>query len=429
MDSEELLQKKEYKFSRIMYIIESMLEWFISILTSGAYLAKIATAIGISDSLTGILSSSLSLMCVFQIFAIAFARKKSVKRSVVILHAINQLFYSLIFVAPLFDVSNIVKTTLFISFLFIGHIFANVVSSPKINWFMSLVPEKSRGDYTANRQIVSLIGGVVVTLVVGLAMDHFESVGNTDGAFLFCGIGVFAFALIHTLTLVLSAEKPNSDFSKEEKTDIISLLKDKSLLKVIAVSVLWAVANGVSTPFYGTYQIKELGFSMLFVSVLSFIYATARLVFEKPLGRFADKHSFSAMLNICFFIEAAAFLINIFTVPENGKILFTIHYVLYAIGLAGISNCSINLIYDYVANKKIIGALALRGVFSGVFSFLTTFVTSFLVEKIQANGNCLFGINVYAQQVVSAIGAVVAVLSIIYINTVLKKTPDIRKEP
>ena len=69
--------KDVYKFSRLMYILEAAFEYFISLLVTGTYLAKITSSLGISDSLTGILTAFVSLGCGFQIIALFLAHKKS----------------------------------------------------------------------------------------------------------------------------------------------------------------------------------------------------------------------------------------------------------------------------------------------------------------------------------------------------------------
>ena len=98
METQNTLTKDKYRSSRILYIIEATLEYFISLMVSGAYLAKITSSIGLSDSLTGILSSIISLGCGFQIVAIFLANKQPVKRWVTILHSINQLAFALIYI-------------------------------------------------------------------------------------------------------------------------------------------------------------------------------------------------------------------------------------------------------------------------------------------------------------------------------------------
>ena len=74
--------KDVYKRSRLLYIIEAALEYFISITVTGAYLATLTNSLGFSDSLTGILTSFVSLGCGFQIIAIFLANKRPVKRCV-----------------------------------------------------------------------------------------------------------------------------------------------------------------------------------------------------------------------------------------------------------------------------------------------------------------------------------------------------------
>lgn len=413
-------QKDIYKTSRFLYILEAALEYFISLLVTGAYLAKITSAIGMSDTTTGILTSFVSLGFGFQILAIFLANKRPVKRWVTLLHCLNQLAFALIYFIPLFDISHGAKIILFIILLLMGHILNNVVNSPKINWFMSLVEDKRRGAFTANKEMVSLIGGMIFSFLMGSIIDRMESSGNINDAFIVCGGSIFILMLLHSFTLIFSKEKPAED---KEKTSSVQLLKellaDKNLFKVIFVSVLWSIVNYSSTPFYGSYQIKELGFSMTFVSVLSAAYAVVRSIFSRPMGKFADKYSFAKMLNICFIIALVGFIINGFTVPDNGKVCYTVYYMLYAVAMAGINSATINLIYDYVDKEKRIGALALKSTFCGFTGFFTTLIVSPLVGFIQKNGNELFGVRVYAQQVVSFISAVMLIILIVYLNAVI----------
>ena len=46
------VKKDRFKLSRVLYIIEAALEYFISIMVSGAFLAKVTMYIGLSDNLT-----------------------------------------------------------------------------------------------------------------------------------------------------------------------------------------------------------------------------------------------------------------------------------------------------------------------------------------------------------------------------------------
>ncbi len=416
------MDKDIYKTSRFLYILEATFEYFISLLVTGAYLAKVTSAIGMSDTLTGILTSFVSLGFGFQVIAIFLANKRPVKRWVTILHSLNQLFFATIYLVPFIKLTQAQKAVIFIVFLLLGHIINNMVNSPKIDWFMSLVDDKKRGSFTASKEMVSLIGGMVFSFAMGTVIDRFEAVGDLNGAFIVCGISVLVLMLMHSATLIFSKEKVSEEQKKIPIKQLLSeLIKDKNLFKVILISVLWNVVNYSATPFYGSYQIKELGFSMTFVSILSALYAIVRSIFSKPMGKFADKYSFAKMLNICFIIMFVGFAVNVFTVPKNGKVLYTIYEVLYAIAMAGINSATINLIYDYVDKEKRIGALALNSTFAGFAGFFTTLIVSPLVSYIQNNGNVFLGLNVYAQQVLSVIAVIGLVGLIVYLNTVVKK--------
>lgn len=416
------MERDIYKTSRTLYIIEATLEYFVSLMVAGVYLAKLTTAIGLSDSFTGILTSLVSLGCGFQIFSIFFAGRKSVKKVVTIFHTLNQLFFALIYFVPIFNLSRKVKSLIFTVLLLLGHSLNNVIHAPKINWYMSLVDDHKRGRFTANKEIVSLITGVLFNTGMGAIVDEFERVGNLNGAFIFCGIGVFVLALSHSLTLIFSKEKEiELDTHDSVKNNIKGVLKDKTILKVVLVPVIWSIANYASTPFFGTYQVKELGFSMLLVSIISAVGAFSRALFSRPFGRFADKRSFANLISVCFIFELVAFAVKCFVVPTNGKYLYFLYVVLFSIGMAGINSGTINLIYDYVDYKKRTSALAVQSTATGLIGFLTTFVVSFLVEKIQLNGNRFLGLNVYAQQVVSCISVVFILIGIVYVNLVVKK--------
>ncbi len=409
------MEKDIYKTSRFLYVLEAAFEYFINILLGGAYIAKVTTSLGMNDGLTGIITSIVSLASTFQIVAIFLAKRKPVKRWVTLFHTINQLFFASVYLVPFFNFSVTAKMVLFIVFFLLGHIINQIINAPKINWFMSLVDDKKRGSFTATKEMVSLLGGMTFTFIIGSVMDHYETVGNNVGAFIFCSLGIFALTALHTCTLIFSKEKSLGEATViENKQPIMELLKNKNLLKVIFISSLWQMATYMTTPFYGTYQIKELGFTMTFISVLSIIFSLSRVAVSKVVGKFADK-SYVGVLKFCFTFGFLCLFIQIFTVPANGKVFYIIYYVLYAVAMSGIDNCEMNLVYGLVNEQERVGALALRMTIKGLTGFLTTLAISPLVNYIQANGNKFFGFNVYAQQVVSALGAIVVLIALIYL--------------
>ena len=116
---EGITEQDIYKKSRILYIIEATLEYFIAMAFGEVYICRLTEYLGFNDSLTGILSAFVSLGCGFQLIAIFLQNKRPVKRWVTFLHVVNQLFFALIYLTPFLKISTEVKIVLFILFFYL----------------------------------------------------------------------------------------------------------------------------------------------------------------------------------------------------------------------------------------------------------------------------------------------------------------------
>ena len=406
--------------SRIWIIIEAALEYFISLMVTGAYLARITSSLGFSDSLTGILSSFVSLGCVFQLGSIAFFRRmRGVKKPIVVFLAVNQLLFVLVYLTPVLPLSSGMKTALFLVCFCGAYLVANLITPTRSSWFISLVDDRARGIFTARKEIVSLLGGMTFTYITGAVIDHLEENGQQRLAFILGAATIFVLMVLHAVCLLM-IRPPQEEAKKVSSLQAFrEILKDKTLLKIVLVGILWHIAAGVATPFYGAYQIKELGFSMTFISILHIAYSLVRVAFSPVMGRYADRHSFSRMVNLCFGIAGASFLVNCFTVPENGKVFYTAYFCLHAISMAGINSAITNLVFDYVKGEKRRGALAVNSAAGGVAGFLSTCLMSPTVALIQKNGNTLLGIPLYPAQFVSGAALLVVAALILYVRRVV----------
>ncbi len=422
------MNKDIYKTSRICYVIEETSHYLITLLITGAYLAKLTLSLGFSDSLTALLGSFVNLGCVFQLLAIAIFKRGSVKKKVTIIYTINEFLFALLYLTPFLKTGSGSRTAVFIFFLFGGYFLLNIVSSPKTSWFMALIPDKRRGRFTAYKEGVSLITGIVFRFSMGLLIDHFDMTGNTTASFITCGLVVFTLMIIHTLSLVFSKEKVvESDDAKNLSFFKITkeLLCDKNTFSIIALSILWASCNAFTTPFLGTYQIKELGFNMSYVAVLSAVYSVTRIISSMFLGRYADKNSFSKMLRICYILVSASFVAITFTVPKNGHIMYLVYEMLMAAAMGGINSAEINLVFDLVAPDKRRSALSVKHTFGGIFGFTATLIATPFLSFLQSANLSLFGIDVYAQQVLAFISFLLTLVLIMYVSKLIAKNKNL----
>lgn len=406
----------KYRRTRILYILQADFEYFISLLVAGSFLAAVTAQLGISDSLTGVISAIISLGQAFQLLSIFI--RKNIKRKVVLFSAMNQLVFMCLYVLPLMGLPPGWKTALFIGAVTLAYFLYNIVHPKKIDWFMSMVEDGNRGRYTSVKEMVSLLTGMVFSYVMGSMSDYYRSIGQIRKSFAICAGVIFVLTVLHTMTMVLAAEKEEREgvSSGTGRGGRFGIIRDRNVLRVTAVLVIWHAANYVAVPFYGSYQIKELGFGLKYVSILGILYSSVRILFSFVWGAYADRRSFARMMRACMAVAAVGCLINVFTVPENGKLFFTTYYVCYAIAMAGIGNAAMNVVFDYVDASKRADALAVTQVVAGICGFATTLLASPLVTYVQDNGNMFLGMHVYAQQILSLLSCVLYLLAIVLIT-------------
>ncbi len=415
---------KPYVISRRLYIVQADVEYLIAILVGSTFLARLTSGLGFSDSLTGIISSIISLGCLFQLLSLLFRRKR-VKGFVLTLSIINQLLFLLLYVIPVIPLKSNAKTVIFTISIITAYLFYNIAHPKKTSWLMSLVDDEIRGSFTANKEIISLASGIVFSLVMGRVIDSMEAKGNLSGAFILTAGVILVLTVLHTAIIGSCIEYTQPSANRKVMASILSMFKNKSVVSLAVLFVLWNISSYSTISFYGTFQIRELGFSQTLAMILTTIGSISRMAVSRFWGRLADRKSFAVMIEYCLLFALACWISVAFATPKTGLICFVLYNLLHGIALGGINSALTNMIFDYVAPDKRADSLAFCQALAGVSGFLSTLVVSVLVAEIQKNGNTFLGIQIYAQQVTSVIAAFFTLLCILYVHFVVKKNKKI----
>ncbi len=412
----ELLETKPYVLSRKLYVAEAAFEYLVSILVSGAFLARITTELGFSDSLTGVLSAIVSLGCIFQLSSV-FIKVRRTKPIAIIFNLLSEVLFLLLYVVPVTPLNKTVKTVAFAAFLISAYFMNGIINTKKMSWLMSLVDDKKRGKFTANKEIISLATGIVFSYAMGYIIDAYKVKGEIKTAFILCAVVILALTVLHTLMLFFSVE-PVTDYKKQKGilSGFKDVFKNKTVLSLTVLFVLYRAAIYASSSFYGTYQIKELGFSQTLTAIIVSIGNIMRILFSRNMGNYADKNSFAKMerISLCFLL--ISFVFAALAVPQNGMPMFCLYYITNGIAMAGTNSALTNLVFDYVEPQKRADSLAVIQAISGLAGFLVTLLAGILVDKIQQNGNTFLGLPLYAQQVVSIISAIITAVAIAFVT-------------
>lgn len=404
---------------RLYSILHAALEYLIAILVSGSFLATLTKELGFSDSLTGILSSIVSLGCLFQILSL-FYRRARYKKPVILFTVINELLFMSLFLIPLLSLNGQFKTALFVVAIISAYLLMNFAAPKMGAWMISLVDDRQRGRFTANKEIFSLITGMIFSFSMGALVDHFAAANQLRIAFTICAIVIFVLMVGHNLCLALTVEpEPQQGEAKDLRANIRSVLSNKPLLKAAVVQVFYYVATYSVTPFFGTYLIGELNLSLKWVSGMAMMGSIVRILVSRYWGAYADKNSFARMTERCLIIFAISYLCTALATPGNGKVMFVLYYVFHSISLGGLNSAITNLIYDYTPQPQRADSLAICRAASGLIGFVTTLAASPVIAYVQQRGNTFLGLSIYGQQLLSLFGFAVVIIAIFYVRFVL----------
>lgn len=423
-DQQDVFASREYKRSRMAYRFECSFESFTMLFMTDAFLVTLLQYMGLKDSVIGVVVSFTSLAYFSQILAAIVAQRiTNTKKVAILFHTSAQLIQTCLFLLPFLPILKQIKGTLSVIAVLVLYCF-NYFATPIIyNWGNYYVDPHKRADFSAVKEIMMMGGGMVLTLVFGYVLDAFKKDDNVEGGFIFCAIGIFAFCIADLICLLLIK---NLKISKEEQDKVSlgevfkSIFSSRGYVSIIIVTVLWNTAMYMTVGFLGTYMLGELEYSVFAVQVINIVGNFARLLASKPFGRFSDKHSFARGVELGLIFAAAAFLMLAFTTPQS-KLLIIGYVVLYGVCNAGIGGNLLNISYNYVDSRYFLQASAIRSSIGGACGICITLIGSRLMEMISANGNNVFGIPLYTQQLMGIISFTTVIIAIIYTHFVLAK--------
>ena len=332
----QIYDSAAYKRSRMAYRFECTFEYFIAILVGDAFLAKLLTDMGFSDAETGIISSLITLAFLFQLVSIFVVRKiTNTKLFAILFHTASQIFFMSLYLLPFAPFAAEFKKPLVVICIIAAYFGNYMVSTLIFRWGNSFVNPKKRAGFTAGKEIISLLSGMVVSFGAGYVMQVFEENGNLKGGFIFAAVAILIFCISDLIMLLLIKNDVKPKTAKGEgssmKDIIANTLFNRNFLSVVVLMVLWDSSRYIVIGFLGTY--RNALFTLGVVQIISVAGQLARAIFSKPLGKYTEKRTFAKGIELGLIIAAVAMFVNIFTTPQTAFCII-IYTVLYNICLA-----------------------------------------------------------------------------------------------
>jgi len=413
--------EKDLKRSRLLYIFFAAAEYLIALSVMGSFLAKLTAEIGMSDGMTGVISAVGTLGGLFQLISM-FVHKSRVKKLVIALTVSNQLLFISLYLIPRLAMGQQVSGVLFTLSIVMANLLINVSAPKKSTWMMSLVDDRKRGVFSAYKEMFSLVMGMAFSFGMGALFDWLEGMGRLYTAFGIMACIMTVCMLLCVLCEVLMVEKPLPMVERKPILQTVKgLLENKRLRSVVLLYLLYFLINNSAIPFFATYQLNELGFSLTLISGFGILSSVARLIVSPYWGKLADRFSFADMLEKCFLVMGAGFLFTALAAPSNGKVMFALYYIFHGIAMGGVNSGMFNLVFDCAKPEERADSLAVCQSISGLCGFLITLAFSLVVTGMQQNGNQLFGMTVYAQQLLSVVSLLTTLGAVAYLHFVVKQ--------
>ena len=77
--------------------------------------------------------------------------------------------------------------------------------------------------------------------------------------------------------------------------------------------------------------------------------------------------------------------------------------------------------YNYVEAEYFVEASAIKNSIGGICGFVSSILAGKLLEYVQSNGNSIFGIHIYGQQLLALISTLIIFSAILFTHFVVKK--------
>jgi len=418
---ENIYNSKEYRCSRLGYWLGTAFDYLFSQLMGDAFLAKVLTYIGIGDATIGVITSLQSLMCTFSLFSLILVRHiTGTKKPILFLKSSRMTLCLFVYLIPFLNLGVQIKTILVAGAMMLLAVVYNIASPILYAWGTGNFDPQNRARSEALTSIVSLVFGIVFSLTVGVVVDRYDHANNTAGGMIFLIVVMLVLMILNLASTMMIQEAPPKQERQEKLFDSLKFtLTDPGSRSMTIFMGFRSVASGVLGGFIGVYKIKELALSMGAIQVINVFSWLLPIFASFPLARWADRReNYTKAAELGSILFMISFFVAIFVMPETAWLIFIYSGCLE---IASITTYSGPLYYNLVGPERLVSTMTISGLFQNLILFLSGLIGAAVVSAVQGRGSVIFGVRIYAQQLLAAIAFIFAMLAYVYLKKVVQK--------
>jgi MFS family permease len=259
-----------------------------------------ALHLGMSAKLIGLLAALPVVAQVLQLFGALLTARFGHRRTTLIAVALSrQAFLPLVFL-PWLPFGDDGRRALLVAAAGAHHALGIVANNGWNAWIGELVPERMRGRYFGRRTAICTVAGGTFGLAVGFVLDRAQRAAAAGPvlqalALLACIMGALSVWLLSRQHAAPARREPVRWAAHAFRR----ALADPRAHRLVAYSVAWNAACGLSAPFFGLYVLRDLAAGYTAFAACGAGYALVRIATSATWGRAVDRAGAKPVIVLC----------------------------------------------------------------------------------------------------------------------------------
>lgn len=410
------------KRSQRILLIQGTLASVMHALGTGNFLAGYLNYLGATPAQIARVMVIPQLGCVLQLVApLFFERKPRRKLYIICLCFGFRFMMGFAVLAPFLFRKQEAQLRFACVLYLISFLLAGFVTPALNQWILQIAPDKGRGRYFAEKDILFAVANAGTAFLMGRQLDARTAAGAPLKGFLviygFCIVG----SVVDLMLMILECEDPSPAMPNICLKDLAAPLQDRHFRPLLVYEVLCYCSTMSSMGFLSVYQLNVLGLSHTFITSVGILTSVASMVAIWVWGRVADHIYWTPVILATRAISTVCLFGWCFLPDGIARIGALILMLLTAVGGNAAGMSGVNLQYDNCPTE---GKTAYLG-FTAALASLVGYGISLLGINAQNRLEGLIGSGP-SMAVLFFFSGILSLLSLIYGLICLPRTPHIQ---
>ncbi len=361
-------------------------------LTGGVFLTAFALTLGASELLIGIIAAMPFVMKLSQLYLSWRIEKLGHWRASAFRGAIASRAALLVAGFVPLAIAGVAGAgpaayvlTAFIAAFSLG---ATIYELGYLTWMAELIPESRRGEFWGRRGRLTGITALIMGVLAAAVLQRLQADAGdaTPFGWLFAAGALIGFGGLLFLRRIPDSRRQQT---RQEEPRVAAVLlaptRDRNYRPLLLFVAWWGFAGGLIAPFFTVYMLKDLGLSILQVTLLTTITGATMSLVQLHWGRLGDRFGAKTVLRTGTYLVTLVPALWLLVRPERAWLIIVIQ-LLSGLGWGAYHLSLNNLILKIAPAPRRASYLATFGAVNGSAESIAPIAGGALLVALQAGG-------------------------------------------